>query len=506
MILELQKFRAGRKGEEAAIHYVESLKCVRVQNPLERVLEWQQTNACLNGNYVVVSYTWAPSVDEDTTTGGYSVRSNHVDCPTACGVRDSVLDRVKKYLEYAGCSLFWIDQVCVDQEDEKAKEDAVHSMHLVYSLSEFPVVLLSVRIESEADMSLLIQLLRGDCVERTDEGYLLGRSVSDNQARTILELLDRITSDTWWSRAWTFHEDYVSSIRMALLIPHCSSLEMQKRDAGTLLGGLDGEINVKSVKFREEATKFCLAYQNAITHESAEFICRKVIEKAGKYNILLRELLGEGEDRVRRAMSSSIFADIAARGISEHSDRPAIAANCCGYPIRLDTNQLKAKKCSSSISMLTLYYLNGEIVRNSKTSNSPLNYNTSGFLKSQSLDSFRPPVKPELTFLKSCRFTDVNEDRGRFGGSPYRGIFIHEDSDENDDEGNEAYMFTAFKARGENWEDMDKYISLQVELDSSRRHGGCTRLIVKRWVNGLCFFHGEPLRTFVFPWPPSLTE
>lgn len=54
---------------------------------------------------------------------------------------------------------FWIDQECIDQDNEAEKQRAVQSIEYVYSYSAFPVALLSVQIESEDQLKNLVYIL-----------------------------------------------------------------------------------------------------------------------------------------------------------------------------------------------------------------------------------------------------------------------------------------------------------------------------------------------------------
>jgi len=233
--------------------------------------------------------------------------------------------------------------------------------------------------------------------------------VSLARASKALYLLDLLTSDKWWSRAWIYQEDYLSSVNMVLLIPHNPSLEDRKQGAGCNLGKLPGELCVGSANFREEATKFCLAYKKAKIPQWQADICKTILQSAGKYTVLLREPDGNGDNVVCKSMSPLILADIGKRDITEHSDLLAIAANCCGYSNRLITTDLKTIKCSLSLSILTLYLLNGEIIFNDQmVSKGTLPNNIFDFLKKQSLDNFDPPVvDKQLTFIKGCRLPSV---------------------------------------------------------------------------------------------------
>ncbi|KAI1779479.1 hypothetical protein F4818DRAFT_141714 [Hypoxylon cercidicola] len=353
-------------------------------------------------DYVAVSYTWQASDQEEEAeeeaVGRYLIESRRTgEPPMASDVRDRVWNRVLNYADHVRCHNIWIDRECVDQEDEAEQEAAIQSMHLVYSLSKRPIALLTREIETVEEIDLLMNLMCGE-VDPEDEA-------------ATLNLLDDISSDLWWTRAWTFQEDYRASTRMTLLIPHHRSLEASKQtaldDSGRLLlGSVEGEICIKSADFKRRATEFCLLYRK---RPEARAICDKILKAAAKYNVLLREERSPSNPRsISRSMSPTIVSDIISRGITLESDRLAVIANCCGYSIRLDTNSLNINGSSLSLSILALYLLNGEIMENGrdKSNRGTLDDEIHEYLSKQSLSSFRPPVDEGLTFIKSCRFVD----------------------------------------------------------------------------------------------------
>lgn len=347
-------------------------------------------------NYVAVSYTWTPSVDECATTGGYLVPSR--DRPSRnvqSAVRDHVWDRVLRFADYVRCPNIWVDRDCIDQADEVEKEAAMQSMHLVYSLSRCPVGLLTCTFTTERQLDLLANLLNA--------------TVRSHEQAETLKLLQHVLSSPWWDRAWPFQEDYRATTRIKLLIPHTAELEATKRGhrrpKGTsLFGALPGEIVVKSVDFKRQATKFCLDYQQRFGSNAA---CIKILETAGRYTELLREGVAiPGMPSIMRSMSPTIFADVCRRGIDVESDRLDIIANCCEYDMRLAKRAHSGQR-SLSILLLGLFLINGEVMENDPArclgtqEHSVLTY-----LQSQSLRSFRPVIHKELTFMKSCRFTN----------------------------------------------------------------------------------------------------
>ncbi|KAI1473433.1 hypothetical protein K445DRAFT_144347 [Daldinia sp. EC12] len=350
--------------------------------------------------YVAVSYTWKASKEEEAeeeagkgTARSYLVESRNAGEPAQPSkVRPMIWERTLNYAEYARCRNIWIDNECIDQENEAEKEAAIQSMHLVYSLSKWSIALLTRRVNTAEELELLFNLM---CNE-----------VSPEDEPAVLDLLDDITSDLWWTRAWTFQEDYRSSTRMMLLIPHHRNLEGRKRatmpDLGDIMiDEIVGEIGIQSAAFREQATKFCLSYREISDNPD---VCNRIIKRATKYNVLLKDK--SSTYSASRSMSPIILSDILSRGIKNESDRLAIMANCCEYGTRIDTNSLNSDGSSLSLSILAQYLLNGEIIENDpeRPTRGTLKHNIHEYIYEQSLSSFRPPVHQGLTFIKGCRF------------------------------------------------------------------------------------------------------
>ncbi|KAI0385817.1 hypothetical protein F5Y04DRAFT_244722 [Hypomontagnella monticulosa] len=351
-------------------------------------------------DYVAVSYTWKPSKEEEEagyeTAGRYLVESRETGkSALPSEVRDVVWDRVLNYAYHVDCPNVWIDRECVNQNNKAEKEAAIQSMHLVYSLSRWPIALLTRAITTAEELDLLTDLMCGE-VSPTDEP-------------AVLNLLNDITSNLWWTRAWTFQEDHKASTRMMLLIPHTRDLERRKQavegvNGEPLLGDVEGEICIKSMNFRKKATEFCLSYRKRTEDKE---ICNDILKAAAQYNILLRDECSlPGLRSISRSMSPAILSDILSRGIKEESDRLAIMANCCTYSTRLDTNCLKSEGRSLSLSILALYLLNGEIIQNDRgqSGQANLSSNVYSYLSQQSLSNFRPPIDCGLSFIKNCRF------------------------------------------------------------------------------------------------------
>lgn len=90
------------------------------------------------------------------------------------------------------------------------------------------------------------------------------------------------------------------------------------------------------------------------------------------------------------------------------------------------------------------------------------------------------------------------------GHNLYRGIFVTNDALETP-----SYAFTAWSRAGSGGKALDeiqaerlldKIVSLEVDVEDLE---GSPRLKTKRWINGLCFFDGDPARDVVFSYPRS---
>lgn len=401
LCLSIVSHQPSRKRKRGA----HSTQISNVPKSFNRVLRSRAHNA----DYVAVSYTSEPSEHESDTAEGYRIMGStpgNFEVPTR--VRDCILHRTIKYAEHHGTELIWIDNECINRDNPDEHEMAMQSMDLIYKLSEHPVGLLSNPITSHEDLNLLQGLLDSDFIKTSCARPMLKPGVSVQTALKILSLLDYITTDKWWTRAWIFQENYRSSVNMNLLIPH--SLRLNRTQAGREWCSIPSELQVNSADFHEQATAFCLAFRQKVGAEwqGAHSKCEDILSRARKYNLLYQYGDFAGQELARKAMSPFIFTDIGNRHISEASDLLAIAANCCDYSIRLNTKSLKGTSCSLSISILALYLLNGEIIRNDENDESLLSENIFSYLRQIAFDRFDPPVESkELTFIKGCRLVDV---------------------------------------------------------------------------------------------------
>lgn len=365
--------------------------------------------------YIAISCPWEVPSPDHIITGKY-----HIDLDAGMNAKvmpqDAVLNRVISYANSYDMP-FWIDKLCIDQlEGCNEKKVAIQSMDLVYANSSCTVGLLFMRIDAKEQVEHLHGLLSGNCVvarrlERDGSGnYEL--NIPLREARAVLDVIELILKDAWWQRGWIFQEEYLSTTRMRLLI---RSSQAYGLDA-TIFGKITGELEVNAIEFRKAITHFCLAYlRRAKLPPIERRRCRYVLDKAGRYGILLTQ---NEQEKSLVSMSPTILREIGARDIKFIADVLAIAANSCGYSQRLDLDKMNRSRTSLSLAILTPYVLNGEILAPCSAS---LNVVLAGdifqFLSKSAL-RLEPPLGLQqrgLTFAKHCRFMNVKLSRKGIG-------------------------------------------------------------------------------------------
>lgn len=388
--------------------FISCLQCLR---PDGTYLRRTSIDAFVQKCYLALSYTWEPSEYEDPESGRYSVEDWAGNYLIPSKVRDCVLDRVLSYMRYVKVQVLWIDAHCIRQDTCRVaactrhpscieQSDAIQAMDLVYQLSEYPVALLGRPLRVESELQLLARILSGKFVDKSINR--LSMAIAFDEAREALWLLREITRDAWWTRAWTFQENYRGGQEMQLLIAHDSSLEQQKLRL-EMFGKISGELCIQSVSFSKQATRLCLALRRVENKLSPNEVCwiDGVLRAAGRYALVLPE---------SSAMTPTVVADIEARGLTKPWDRLAILANCCQYSVRLDGEALRQQNHSLSLSILAMSLLNGEILNNDDDGlNLMTSITTSKFLQRYLFAEFSAPTDGthRLTFNKGCRLTSA---------------------------------------------------------------------------------------------------
>ncbi|EWZ33551.1 hypothetical protein BFJ63_vAg13190 [Fusarium oxysporum f. sp. narcissi] len=425
-LLQIQKCRIP---QQKMIWIVENLECLGRRQSKKRKLTddedekpetpyWfrETVNGFTDNNFIALSYTWDASEHEtqNPRKEGHKIETRDGQEAWRSSVRNSVLERITKYMQCHDVPLLWIDRHSIPQKKCKQsscthtecrqKRHALDAMDRVYSLSDHPVALLGRPIQDEDEMRTLSSILKGALVKYHEGGFALSKGAEYNQARKMLCLIYEITRDKWWTRAWTFQENYRAGLKMTLLIHHSGDFEDTKRSILSgrkpMFGVVPGELSVQSARFSESATKFCLGFRrhHFLTSEDEEMIDH-ILATAGKYTILLSP---------SSSMSGTIVSDVRKRGVTEPWDCLAIIANCCQYATRLNSTRLQDSGVNLDLAILALRLVNGEVLKNDEppvSEHEPMVEQINNLF----FDDFRAPEGARrLTFNKSCRFVDVN--------------------------------------------------------------------------------------------------
>lgn len=389
--LEVRKAHVWAENPLCLVYEEASIPCFKVVR-----------NRHLERPFVAISWTWQPSRHENAQSGAYSAGHSGPRGIERLKVRDCVLDRITTYLSYKGLELFWIDQVCIDQDDEEAKTNAMNSMDLIYKHAERTLGVLSTPIKSTTELRLMVRLMNGELTSLSPRGLPTFRPcVSRGTIERTIRTLKRLTGDIWWKRAWTFQEEYVAGIKIDLLFP----LKVVRQGLSDY-ERIPGEFCVSATFFRREATFLLLAYQQSDLRRHRAS-CEQMLKIIGKYQILLQH-----QPTGSRPMSATIHSEIQTRRLKNPWDRLAIAANACNYGVRLDHPALFDQQSSISMSLLAQYLLNGEVFvlprQGEDSTDTTLVTGAIRWMQDTGLQGCKPPAgtKP-LSFLKHCRLPDV---------------------------------------------------------------------------------------------------
>jgi len=205
--------------------------------------------------------------------------------------------------------------------------------------------------------------------------FLVEGSHFFTQLPARLAILEDLVGDSWWGRAWIYQEEYLSGLRMDLLIPVKPCVQVPG-----CYGEIAGEFCAQATRFREQATIFLLAYL-ATGWKQYHASCCAMLPKIEKYSITLKR-------------------------------SNAIIANACEYRTRLNSPSLVDEGRSLSLCLLAQFLLNGEVVACGVTPNRAdrnlLQHNIDGVLHQvQPVMEDLPIQSKGLTFLKFCRLPPV---------------------------------------------------------------------------------------------------
>lgn len=399
MMEEIQA--TGVKRREASV-FVRQLKCLQLVDSGDAI---KFKEACTNvfdpdAKCAIISYPWKRPRYERKEAGRCSIEDD-AGKSRPSKVRYYVLRRAAAYMRYEKVENLWIDEECIAQEDIEERKRAINEMDWLYHHGSHPFGMLTRIVKEEFELYLLAQILQGHMLFRCKySGQVLLKKGITAKVWAAIQLLDEITSDIWWNRAWIYQENYHGGEYMNLLMPHERKFESLKLKHADLFGTLEGELVIESIGFSEVLTDLCLAFIRSSRPGFYKGVANRIISRAGRYSALLE---------TQSSMSPTIIADVGKRDVTKHLDRLSIIANCCSYNYRLHSDKLENKRYSVSLATLVLFLLNGEVFwETSWDTISPSDLTIVEFIQRYAFEGFSPPTCEyyELTFNKRCRFVE----------------------------------------------------------------------------------------------------
>lgn len=284
--------------------------------------------------WISVSYCWAhlePSGHRTIPDYRILVQSNppkekstfrNPSCPVM------VLHRAVCFARARNCRYIWIDQECIVQDDPTDIENHLQVMHRIYSGSMITVAVLSCKITDQSSLDALIAFL----ISPVDE-----KKLRADGARRILQY---ITDDRWFRRAWTYQERHCADC-LEFLIPIAPGLNIVEH---TWLKIVDTDLCVGNLVFWRSIG----VLGAGIAFATGDTITDPTWRKYSSYF----EVMGWDS----KGFGKNVFEFLEACDISILSDKLAIYGNICGLNNKLKTTLLRNSRYSYSTCLLALCF------------------------------------------------------------------------------------------------------------------------------------------------------
>lgn len=341
---------------------------------------------------------------------------------------DAVLDRAVSFAAAYGLRFIWIDQACLPQDGSEEHQIGIQAMDLLYNRAQFTAGLLNDVITRQNLLgSIGVTLLwwrraaefrkMEDHVRwwlfmtsARDESRQTDGSADNSTPQTALQLasstveflhslygdllnvLELISDDQYFQRAWIFQEALTAGDKLVLQIQHepgLSSFEdMLDVNQGDNPIHVPNTVSLRTADFLElrkaasrlfkkilpavEAYERHVATRQGINNSERENDLQHrfdaVMQKAERLFFTVTEpdgslLTSAGAGSLGKKLvcnASSAITFLRHRSSLYAEDKVAIVANCCNYDVRLDVFKLATRFSSLRSCLLTLAIMNGD--------------------------------------------------------------------------------------------------------------------------------------------------
>lgn len=380
-------------GDDLGSDYTDSsssfCECSQLDRPVwdlnERTVRLAEPGECPDcTQYVAVSYCWRGKELPNTNNQPFKVKRGQGERNS--NARPSVLSRAIKYADLHKLRYIWIDQECIEQDNRQDKEAGIQSMDLVYQRSAHPLGIMDCYFSKQSHINMLRGILEAD-------------DFTMDQMEDLLEVLELLQKDPWFTRAWVLQECVAAGWHMTMLVQHDPNLQKT-----SLFGGLEGELMFDFFYLHAGLGWV----EGALDHLSDR------LEKKPDLNRRLRAVIkalndvypptlhapnySNDKDPANRQVCNAAEAlyYLQYRHNSRIPDRLAILSNLCNYSSRIDTTLMEEHGYNFSTCAFILSILNGDM--SLILSRNPGETSTIGF-------SWGPPsnlMLSSMTYFHEC--------------------------------------------------------------------------------------------------------
>lgn len=310
-------------------------------------------------SYVAVSYCWNRPKSRwapfDVVNEPFSVVNEDGRTIEESAASLEVLTRSMAYAQAHNINAIWIDQECIDQSDPVDKENNIQVMDMVYQESSHPIVVLEFAFQSQSELDVFTSICDGEFSE-----------FSPNEIELLNDVLNDLSDDEWFERAWTLQESVSAGVSMTLLLG-CQGLEKSPH-----FGPTPGEFEIAIWDFQNAMVNIRNLIEEGLAAAVWGDETTTAISVSNCADVLWNYMptivpdfipgtTNRNASHRQNCNAAQALTFLDDRFNSVFPDRLAILANLCNYEHRIPTQVLDLPHASFSICALTMSILNGDM-------------------------------------------------------------------------------------------------------------------------------------------------
>lgn len=283
-------------------------------------------------HYVAVSYCWSACIAE---SGPWRYKNFEIVTPRGCRPNRAPYQVIKRAIEYAAfrrLPFIWIDQECINQDDDLEKEAIIGEMDRIYRRATKVVAVLTATIYDSEFVRAILNM---------DTRTTRYRPVRQH---VWTELSYSLAADPWFHRAWTWQEEMRAAQLLDILVPVYKSFPCSVRKEPAVDGecAIIPQEELIRLSSRDDATNVLGADIPGYKQENME--------------------MDHEKDLTRHRLSSFVaLSSLRGREISINADRVDIIANISSYSIRIKHRDVQVHRNKIGTLVFVQALLNGDM-------------------------------------------------------------------------------------------------------------------------------------------------